>query len=118
VPGVRRVRDQQAAAQGVPGVPVPQVPAHGHAEGGRAAGPRARRAAEVPAQPGAAGRARAGIVAARTQAAPNVARYVAVMFRCSVFFRVWLMVDLRYTGNGLFFQGTYMGLLTCHIYFL
>lgn len=51
VPGEPGVRDQQAEAQSVPGVPLPKVSFDGNAEGGRAAGSRPRRPPEVPEEP-------------------------------------------------------------------
>ena len=47
MPGVQRLRDQQEAEEGVPGVPLPEVPEDGHAQGGRPARPRAGRQAKV-----------------------------------------------------------------------
>lgn len=38
--GEPRVRDKQAETEGVPGVPISEMPASGDAEGGRPAGPR------------------------------------------------------------------------------
>ena len=47
MPGLQRLRDQQEAAQGMPGVPLRQVPGRGHAEGGGAVRQSARGKAEV-----------------------------------------------------------------------
>lgn len=47
-----RLRGDEAATQGVSGVPLPQVPECGYAQGGRAARQGARRQTEVPTQHG------------------------------------------------------------------
>ena len=49
--GIGRLRDQQKKKEGMSGMSISEVPPLRHAEGGREAGPGARRSPKVPKEP-------------------------------------------------------------------